>query len=584
MSFASGAAQLMALNVWSRVLTFALNQLALRYITRNVLGIVGVEMELLLATVLFLSRECIRMALLRCDKTLPNNAGPITMSHEQYALHQRIVNLAYLPIAFGAVIIGGISSYFSYFHVVVSPSGTMRAVFCGAAFVELLAEPFYILSVNNLFFGVRVRIEGLAMFVKCVATVACLRASRIESDTLRVSERDGVAAFAWAQLAYASVLLAGFLLHFARVYKHVRVADSNQVYPQQLWLLIPRRVSNDSEESGKGKLKEYYADPNLSSLAITFAKQGLFKYALTEGDKILSVAFITEAIQGDYSLVEKYGSIIARLLFQPIEEMSRVYFSKTLTTSSTAATSAVSESSSAKEKRAALTLLTLLLRLYTLLSLYFLAFGTNYTSLLIDLLASSAFSSGSAPQVFSAYCLYIPLLAINGVTEAFLQSVAPRDVLMKQSYWMALCWCVFIVTGWSSIQLAGLGGVGIVLANSINMLMRIWFALNFIGEYFRVGKTVAGANSREDEIEIERMLDPKRFIPKTAVLVAFVAAWGVTHTSNATIGWRSLTAKLQHIGVGAICFFVVTGVIYISEKSLISQVRQLVRSRKQKEQ
>ncbi|KAJ3228661.1 Oligosaccharide translocation protein rft1 [Chytriomyces hyalinus] len=559
MSFASGAAQLMALNVWSRLLTFALNQLALRYITRNVLGIVGVEMELLLATVLFLSRECIRMALLRCDQTLPNNAGPITMSHDQFALHQRIVNLAYVPIAFGAVIIAGISSYFGYFHVADSPSGAMRAVFCGAAFIELLAEPFYILSVNNLFFSVRVRIEGLAMFVKCVATVAFLRASRIESDTMRVSERDGVAAFAWAQLAYACVLLAGFLLHFARVYKHVRVAASNKAYPQQLWLLVPRRVSNDSD--GKSKLKEYYADPNLSSLAITFAKQGLFKYALTEGDKILSVAFITEAIQGDYSLVEKYGSTIARLLFQPIEEMSRVYFSKTLTTSSTTATSTVSKSSTAKEKRAALTLLTLLLRLYILLSLYFLAFGTNYTSLLIDLLASSAFSSGSAPQVFSAYCLYIPLLAINGVTEAFLQSVAPRDVLMKQSYWMALCWGVFIVTGWSSIKLAGLGGIGIVLANSINMLMRIWFALNFVGEYFRVGKVIAGADSREDEVEIERMLDPKQFIPKAAVLLAFVVAWGVTYTSNATIGWRSPAAKVQHICVGAICFLVVTGVM-----------------------
>ncbi|ORY34131.1 hypothetical protein BCR33DRAFT_514830 [Rhizoclosmatium globosum] len=57
-SFAKGAMALrvMALNVWSRLLTFVLNQLSLRFITRTVLGIVGMEMELLLSTVLFLAR------------------------------------------------------------------------------------------------------------------------------------------------------------------------------------------------------------------------------------------------------------------------------------------------------------------------------------------------------------------------------------------------------------------------------------------------------------------------------------------------------------------------------------------------
>jgi hypothetical protein len=44
-------------------------------------------------------------------------------------------------------------------------------------------------------------------------------------------------------------------------------------------------------------------------MAWTFAKQSFLKYLLTEGDKLLSVSLITEAIQGDYALVEKYGTI-----------------------------------------------------------------------------------------------------------------------------------------------------------------------------------------------------------------------------------------------------------------------------------
>ncbi|KAJ3294804.1 Oligosaccharide translocation protein rft1, partial [Rhizoclosmatium sp. JEL0117] len=295
-------------------------------------------------------------------------------------------------------------------------------------------------------------------------------------------------------------------------------------------------------------------------LAWTFAKQGLFKHFLTEGDKILSVAFITTAIQGDYSLVEKYGSIIARLLFQPIEEMSRVFFSKTLP-SSTASAAPPSKENALK----ALTLLTLLLRLYVLLSLYFLAFGTNYTALLIDLLASRQFSIGSAPAVFSAYCLYIPLMAINGVTEAFLQSVAPKDVLMRQSGWMAVCWAVFFASGWIGIQLCGLGGVGVVLANSVNMVMRVWFSWGYVGEYF-AGFLKSGASGEKDVNEkedkmfkdgVKRMLNPLELLPKSLFLwAAFGLGWAVTYASNEIFGWDTLKAKAQHIGVGVVMFLI----------------------------
>lgn len=43
-----GGVQLVLLQVGSRLATFAMNQLALRFITREVLGVVALEMELVM--------------------------------------------------------------------------------------------------------------------------------------------------------------------------------------------------------------------------------------------------------------------------------------------------------------------------------------------------------------------------------------------------------------------------------------------------------------------------------------------------------------------------------------------------------
>ncbi|KAJ3064049.1 Oligosaccharide translocation protein rft1 [Podochytrium sp. JEL0797] len=599
-SFVKGAGQLMALNVWSRLLTFTLNQLALRFITRTVLGIVGMEMELLLASVLFLARECIRMALLRSVSTLP--AGTRTLSRSQYINHQRLVNLAYIPIVLGITIV---SSFLAYYTLYSPPSAPymMRAiqVFLLSALVELVSEPFYVLGVNNLYFTVRVRIEAVAVFLKCVVAIGLLSISSHGEPGGVANEGAGVMAFAWSQMAYAGVLAVGYVTVFLITYRDVCVVGGDGKkgeFPQGIALLIPRMIdeTDEGDDNDKRTKGSYFVDPVLSGLAWTFAKQGVFKHFLTEGDKILSVAFITTAIQGDYSLVEKYGewspasfdfqmsayksrfpgSIIARLLFQPIEEMSRVFFSKTLT----ADTSAPSSKTTPPNKQSilkSLTLLTLLLRLYILLSFYFLFFATNYTHLLIDLLASRQFSTGSAPHVFNAYCLYIPLLAINGVTEAFLQSIAPTAVLMQQSAWMGVCWVVFFVVGVVGIKGLGWGGVAVVAANSVNMAMRVWFSWSFVRTYFEgmlkqegeneTGRKLRSRKSDETEREekefretVKRMLNPLELLPKSlTVWAAFGAAWAVTHASNDIIGWETMRAKMQHIGVGIVMFLIVTG-------------------------
>ena len=61
----SGAKWFMIVNVIQRVITFVLNQSMISWTTPEVLGMAAISLELLLSSLLFLSREGIRMACIR---------------------------------------------------------------------------------------------------------------------------------------------------------------------------------------------------------------------------------------------------------------------------------------------------------------------------------------------------------------------------------------------------------------------------------------------------------------------------------------------------------------------------------------
>lgn len=74
-----------------------------------------------------------------------------------------------------------------------------------AAFLELCAEPLYILGSTRLLFGLRVAVETCAAVAKGAVLLVLVRSGRVPPAI----------AFSWAQLAYAAVVLVGYVLYFA---------------------------------------------------------------------------------------------------------------------------------------------------------------------------------------------------------------------------------------------------------------------------------------------------------------------------------------------------------------------------------
>jgi len=164
--------------------------------------------------------------------------------------------------------------------------------------------------------------------------------------------------------------------------------------------------------------------------------------------------------------------LIARIIFQPIEETSRIRFSKML--APPAGTEAFKTASEA---------LITLLSIQTSLSLILLVFGTAYLPIVLPVVLPRQYLSTSAPQVLNAWVWYIPVLALNGVLEAFISSVSTPHDLNKQSWWMAAFSVIYMG---AAIQLYRwqFGDASLVFANIINLSARIAYGVHFVSAFF----------------------------------------------------------------------------------------------------
>jgi len=191
---ARGASFLILLQISSRALTFGLNQILLRYLSPALLG-TAVQLELYCISVLYFSRESLRVALQRRADGL-----------------QAVVNLAYLAVAAGlgvSVLLG--AALGPYFESLGDVRYLRHAVWCfgAAAVVELCAEPGFVAAQQLLRYRVRASAEASATVAKTVVTVA------VVVDASRRGVDVGVLPFALGQLAYASTLLVVYVGYMA---------------------------------------------------------------------------------------------------------------------------------------------------------------------------------------------------------------------------------------------------------------------------------------------------------------------------------------------------------------------------------
>ncbi|OJT02007.1 Oligosaccharide translocation protein RFT1 [Trametes pubescens] len=503
-TLASGSS-LVLLQLFSRIITFVLNQALVRLVSPQVFGTTSIQFELLLSTILFLSREGVRNALLRAQTDTQH-------SPDEATTRRLITNVSLLPVLLGIP-----TAAFSAFAYLAMSSSTTSSqphfrasviLYALAAFFELLSEPMYIRTQNELRFQVRVRAEGTAVVLKTVTTFLVL---------VRAPEDWALVAFALGQTVYGLTMLLSFT---------VACRDNLDFSPKRVTVTKADRTDS------------LFFEPVLFRLSVAMTGQSVVKHFLTEGDKFLVSRLSPLADQGGYAVAANYGSLIARIVFQPIEETARVFFSKTLP--------APSFDSKPKEQKdalrtAATVLLTLLLA-FTHLFLLAVTFGPPYLSLAISLVLPRKYLATSAPAILHVYVYYIPMMAFNGVLEAFFASAASPADLRTQSRWMLIFSGAFVAAAVGLARGLDMGDAGLVWANVANLTLRAAYAWAFVRRYFR-------------DREAGDVVGWRRAVPPMPVLAVFAGAGALVRGSGAAYGDvpLDLIAQKGHLATGVAC-------------------------------
>ncbi|KAI8964262.1 Rft-1-domain-containing protein [Daldinia sp. FL1419] len=465
-----GASLLIVLQIASRAITFVANQLLLRFLTAQLLG-VSTQLEVYYLSVLFFARESLRVAIQRQESPSTSNSYDGQSSPENARDSQSVVNIAHLSLLLGLVASSGLGwAYLRYVDVATAATpylGVALRIYAVAAIIELLSEPAFVILQYRLRFGPRAAAESIATFMRCLVTFGA--ANWAWKKGLEI----GVLPFALGQLAYGM----GLLGVYAWCGAYLASAEGFSLFLRTSSPLQPEagKGTKTTQALGADYVLGYFYRPTLQ-LAYSLTAQSFVKHLLTQGDTFLVSILSDPGSQGVYALANNYGSLLARLVFQPIEESSRNYFSKLL-----------SSANSSPERRAVLKArsdLRALLRFYVLLGVVVVTVGPFAAPLLVQIVAGAKWSASGAGAVLARYCLYIPLLAINGVAEAFVSSVATESEVHRQSLWMGIFSLAFGIAGFISLQVLDLGAAGLVYANSINMLCRIIWSGAFISRFF----------------------------------------------------------------------------------------------------
>jgi oligosaccharide translocation protein RFT1 len=234
-----------------------------------------------------------------------------------------------------------------------------------------------------------------------------------------------------------------------------------------------------------------YIYPHHLTLLMALLGQSTIKHFLTEADRIVVAWASPLEDQGGYAVASNYASLVARIVFQPVEESARLYFAREIDVASGHAASGVNASP--------FLIIFSMVRVALYLVLLCLSFVPPLAGIVFPYLLPRSYRHTSAFQTLTAYLtLYLPILGLNGILEAFFAATSGVRGLGRQSGVMVASSGAFAGTlmllssfrhrlGTSTTATANLlhsawlrtwtnPEVSLVYANAISMLVRIVFA------------------------------------------------------------------------------------------------------------
>lgn len=521
---------LICLQLFSRVITFLLNTFILRWSYPQVIGLASVRLEVVYSAILFMGREGFRLALTRFRLNNSNSSTFVSMSRISFYMSLAYgIFIAWFNISFPPSEFAFNSSMIDFYNLTI-------LYFCIAACAECLFEPIYITMNTNSMLGYRLIFEGVAMAIKCLfifARILFIHGSQSDPDKLLASD---IHTIGLSQLLYSSILLICYYSFHLVISKHQSwPITTGQLFDirstiQSLFRSIHIYCSISSD---KTMTDSNYVHIETLQLGLTFTKQSFIRQFLNQGDLIVLSSQSSLDDQAVYSIVNNYGSLIARVLLQPMEESSRLYLCTEISTKSNTINHSIK------------TYIMSILYFDAYLGLYFVCFGTWFTQALIYIMLGSKWAFESlVPFSLSLYCFYIPLMAVNGILESFVDSYANTSQLNNLQLWMMISTCIYLPASVVSTRIWG--APGMIIASMFNTTLRLLYSGRFMIQSWK------SSHNNHDS-----------FYPRIPlrVICLFTLSFIVNgisyyyHHMNATLPFTHSIQRITcHIGIGCILF------------------------------
>ena len=511
---------MLLLQLLIRLTTFLLNQLLVRTTTPAVFGAANIQLELVLSVVLALARDGARSVVMRTHDSAAGGALP-PGTH----------NLALLPVPVGGAVALCVGSAYLAWLVPAELAAQRAAVqmsvwlYCAGAVLELAAEPLHARALRlRSYVAIRSAMEASAVLAKALVSLTLLTPGGLArlQETLAPLGIAGPApaalvAFGLGRAAYGGAQLVTAVVGVGAA------ACARDV----LTAYVP--------------VEHFCIDAHTRALARVTTGQAALKLLLTEGDKLAVARLTSLEDQGGYALASNYGSLVARLVFQPVEETARLYLSSELGSADKVPPETLERSSA---------LVQLILRAQLVLGAAFVSFGPPLAQPFLLLVAGPQWALGKggsashAAHILASYFYYLPVMGVNGIVEAFIQCCARPDALARYSRVLVLAsvvFCAVLAAGRTASERL-LGGAGqesvLVAANVLALGVRAAASWAFMHAYFHAHPAYA------------QRLSLRGTCPSAVVLGVFVAAGAALRRASTTLALpvgRAALARLRNV-------------------------------------
>ncbi|VDL85213.1 unnamed protein product [Nippostrongylus brasiliensis] len=458
----------------SRVFSFGINMYLLRVVDNDVLGIVNVRLALLYNTVLFLTREPMRKA------NILRSSVPC------------FINIIWLsPLV--ALVLSAVCAQFWYMfsssHNVPFP---VLLAFPLSAIVESFAEPFAVISLRFSLTGHFAIAQSLLILLQRVFVLVLLFSTTISHLYI----------FAYAQVLSS---VAYLVFHYSAFYYHSRRSMPELVqfpgyrsfFPQPVYGLERDSVSAVGTFFAHSILKqlmtdgsayvmtfteilslksqgEYGLERDSVSAVGTFFAHSILKQLMTDGSAY--VMTFTEILslksQAVFDAVEKVGSLVARIVLAPVEEMCFAHFSNAINQNSKVFDKSTDQHESLIRN------FSIVLHVACVIGVVVSVFGIPYSPLAVYVYGGQLLYNNGGAVLLSLYCIYLSIMAVNGITECFAMATMNNVQIFSHGGFLFVSAVAHLVL--TFVLGVYLSAPGFIIANAINMLLRIGYSWRHI--------------------------------------------------------------------------------------------------------